>query len=220
MAKGLPQGIGGIMIVRERNMARLPAIERDSSVRLVLDLRSVGLTDDQFFRLCGDNRDLRIEMTAQKELIIMSPTNPKTDHKNAKITMLLGIWATQDGTGIFFGSSAIFMLPNGAKRSPDGAWIPKNRWDRLTEAEKESLAEICPDFVVELRSPSDRVADIEAKMEEYIANGSRLGWLLDPIENRAIIYRPGEPPQHLDKPGTLSGDPVLLGFKFDFREIL
>ena len=208
------------MIVRETNMARLPAIEGDAPVRLVLDVRSVCLTDDQFFRLCGDNRDLRIEMTAQKELIIMSPTNPKTDHKNAKITMLLGIWATQDGTGVFFGSSAIFTLPNGAKRSPDGAWILKNRWDRLTEGEKESFSEICPDFVVELRLPSDRLADIEAKMEEYIANGSRLGWLLDPIENRAIIYRPDEQPERLDEPGTLSGDPVLPGFKFDFKEIL
>ena len=212
--------IGGIMIVRETNMAYLPAIEGDAPVRVVLDLRSVGLTDDQFFRLCSDNRDLRIEMTAQKELIVMSPTNPKTDHKNAKITMLLGIWATQDGTGIFFGSSAMFMLGNGAKQSPDGAWIPKNRWNQLTEEEKESLAEICPDFVIELRSPSDRVADLETKMEEYIANGSRLGWLLDPIENRAIVYRPGRPPERLDNPGTLSGDPVLPGFKFDFKEIL
>src|SRR5437764_12062845 len=113
-------------------MARPPAIKTETALRIVLDMHSVGLTDDQFFRLCSDNRDLRIEMTAQKELIIMSPTNAKTDLKNATITMLLGIWARQDGTGVFFGSSAVFTLPNGAKRSPDGAWIPKHLWDRLT----------------------------------------------------------------------------------------
>ena len=134
--------------------------------------------------------------------------------------MFLGIWARPDGTGVFFDSSAGFTLPNGAKRSPDASWIPKSRWDRLTQGEKESFTEICPEFVIELRSPSHRVTDIKEKMDEYIANGSRLGWLLDPIENRAFIYRPGQPPEGIDKPGILSGDPVLPGFKFDFKEIL
>ncbi|PYS53023.1 MAG: hypothetical protein DMG13_14325 [Acidobacteria bacterium] len=201
-------------------MARPPAIERDTAIRLILDFRSVGLTDDQYFRLCSDNRDLRIEMTAQRHLIIMSPTNPDTDRKNAKMTMRLGIWTEQDGTGVCFGSSAEFTLPNGAKRSPDGAWIPKSRWDRLTKEEKQKFTEICPDFVIELRSPSDRVSEVEEKMEEYIANGSNLGWLLDPIENRVTIYRPDQPPQRIDNPTIISGDPILPGFNFDFREIL
>jgi Uma2 family endonuclease len=201
-------------------MARPPSIERDAAVRLVLDVHSVRLTDDQFFRLCSDNRDLRIEMTASGELIVMSPTNPETDRKNAIITMLLGNWATQNGTGVFFGSSAIFTLPNGAKRSPDGAWIPKTDWDRFTKTQKENFTEICPDFVIELRSPSDRLVDVEQKMEEYIANGSRLGWLLDPIENQATIYKPGQGPEHINSPTVLRGDPVLPGFSFDFNEIL
>jgi Uma2 family endonuclease len=201
-------------------MARPPAIERESAVRVVLDVRSVGLTDDQYFRLCSDNRDLRIEMTAQKELIIMSPTNPDTGRKNATVTALLVVWARQDGTGYCFDSSSEFTLPNGAKRSPDASWIPKSRWDRFTQEEKYKFTEISPDFVIELRSPSDRTADIEEKMEEYIANGSKLGWLLDPIDNCAIIYRSGRPPERMDNPGALSGESVLPGFKFDFKEIL
>src|SRR5262245_65366484 len=113
-------------------MARPPAIEADSPVRLVLNLDSVGLTDDQFFRLCRNNHDLRIEMTAEKELIIMSPTNAETGRKNAKITTRLCLWAEQDGTGECFDSSSEFTLPNGAKRSPDASWILRRRWDRLT----------------------------------------------------------------------------------------
>jgi Uma2 family endonuclease len=201
-------------------MARPPVIESNTPVRIVLDVSSVGLTDHQFFRLCIDNSDLRIEMTAKGELILMSPTNPATDRRNAIITMRLGIWTTQNGTGVFFGSSAIFALPNGSKRSPDGAWIPKSRWNQFSKEQQEQFTEICPDFVIELRSRSDRLRDLEEKMEEYIANGARLGWLLDPFDNRATIYLPGEQPQRIDSPTTLTGDPVLPGFTFDFKEIL
>jgi Uma2 family endonuclease len=200
-------------------MAWPPAIEAEMAVRIVLNTCTVGLTDDQFFQLCSDNRDLRIEMTAQKELIIMSPTNMETGRKNATITTLLGIWARQDGSGVCFDSSSEFTLPNGAKRSPDASWILKSRWDRVSPEEKERFTEICPDFVIELRSPSDRVVHLQEKMQEYIANGVRLGWLLDPIENCAIVYRPGQLPERIEKPETLSGDPVLPGFRFDFSEI-
>jgi Uma2 family endonuclease len=199
-------------------MARLPVTETQTYFRLVLSLRSVGLTDDQFFRLCSDNRDLRIEMTAPKELIIMSPTNPKTGWRNAKITARLVVWAEQDGTGVVFDSSSIFTLPNGAKRSPDASWIPKSRWKFVDD--EDEFHEICPDFVIELRSTSDRLRDVEEKMEEYMANGSKLGWFLDPYKNRAVIYRPGQPPERIESPTILSGDPLLPGFKFDFREIL
>jgi len=200
-------------------MARPPATERDTTIRLTLNLRSVGLTDDQFFRLCSDNRDLRIEMTAERDLIIMSPTNPDTGQKNAKITQRLANWTEQNDTGVCFDSSTEFTLPNGAKRSPDGAWIPKSRWNRFTKEEKQKFTEICPDFVIELRSPWDRLSEVQEKMEEYIANGSKLGWLLDPIERCATIYRTGQPPQRIDDPTVISGDPVLPGFNFDFREI-
>jgi Uma2 family endonuclease len=121
---------------------------------------------------------------------------------------------------VCFDSSSEFTLPNGAKRAPDGSWIPKSRWDRLSKEEKETFTKICPDFVIELRSPSDRLADVEEKMEEYIANGAQLGWLLDPIENRATVYRPNESPKRIDSPSILTGEPVLTGFIFDFREIL
>src|SRR5438552_10560187 len=201
-------------------MARPPAIEAETAFQLVLNVRSLGLTDDQYFRLCSDNRDFRIEMSADGELIIMSPTNMETGRKSAVITARLFNWAEQDGTGECFDSSSEFTLPNGAKRSPDASWIPRTRWDRLSQEEKEKFTEICPDFVIELRSPSDRVADLEEKMEEYIANGSRLGWLLDPVNNRAIIYRPGQLPEQIDNPAILNAEPVLPGFRFDFKEIL
>jgi Uma2 family endonuclease len=201
-------------------MARPPAIEADTTFRLSLNLQSVGLTDDQFDRLCCDNSDFQIEMTADRQLIIMSPCFPETDRQNAKITMRLGIWTEQDGTGECFGPTTGFTLPNGAKRSPDASWIPKSRWNRFTKEEKYTMTPVCPDFVIELRSRSNRLADLQEKMEEYIANGAKLGWLLDPIDNRAAIYQPGRAPQVIDNPATISGDPILKGFQFDFREIL
>jgi Uma2 family endonuclease len=201
-------------------MARPPAVEEHTAMRLVLNVRSVRLTDDQFYRLCSDNRDLRIEMTAQGELIVMSPTKPEIGRKNAIITARLVVWAERDGTGVSFDSSSEFTLPNGAKRSPDASWIPKSRWNQFTEEEKNQFTKVCPDFVIELRSASDRVRDLQTKMEEYIGNGSRLGWLIDPIDNRATIYRPGQSPETIANPTIISGDPVLSGFLFDFREIL
>src|SRR5215813_3417111 len=113
-----------------------------------------------------------------------------------------------------------FTLPNGAKRGPDAAWMSRERWNGIPKEQQEKLAPVCPDFVIELRSPSDRLSDVQAKMEEYIANGARLGWLLDPFENRAYIYRPAQTPERIEQPTMLSGDPILPGFKLDIREIL
>ncbi len=200
-------------------MARPPA-ERDTAVRFVLNVQSVGLTDDQFLRLCSDNRDFRLEMTAQGELIIMPPPGSKTGLRNTEITVCLANWAKQDGTGVCFGADTGFTLPNGAKRGPDAAWISLERWNSVPAELQEKLAPLCPDFVIELRSPSDDLADVEQKIEEYIANGARLGWLLDPFENLAVIYRPGQKPERVHSPTIISGDPVLPGFKFDFRDIL
>jgi Uma2 family endonuclease len=204
-------------------MTRVPTIQADADFRLVLDFQNVRLKDEQFFRLCSDNGDLRIEMSAAGELIIMAPCKPMTGRRNAKIAQRLSNWAEADGTGECFDSSSLFSLPNGAKRSPDASWILKTRWEQIPEEERdyaEKFEEICPDFVLELRSVSDRLPDLEEKMEEYMACGARLGWLLDPIDNFAIIYRPGQPPERIEKPEVLSGESVLTGFNFDFREIL
>jgi len=204
-------------------MAHVPTIQADTDFRVVLDVQNVRLKDEQFFRLCSDNSDLRIEMSAAGELIIMAPCKPMTGRRNAKIAQRLSNWAEADGTGECFDSSSLFSLPNGAKRSPDASWILRGRWEQIPEAARnqaERFEEICPDFVIELRSLSDRLPDLKEKMEEYIANGARLGWLLDSIDNFAIIYRPGQLPERIDKATILAGDSVLPGFNFDFREVL
>jgi Uma2 family endonuclease len=201
-------------------MARPPVTETETAIWIALNIQSVCLTDDQFIRLCSGNADFRFEISPQKELIIMPGTGPKTDNKNAEITGQLWRWTKEDGSGVCFGSSAIFILPNGARRIPDGAWIPKNRWDNVSRETKSELIAICPDFLIELRSSSDRLPLLEAKMEEYIENGARLAWLLDPIDNCATIYSPGHARQRIENPAIISGDPVLPRFNFDFREIL
>jgi Uma2 family endonuclease len=133
----------------------------------------------------------------------------------------LANWADQDGTGDVYDATSEFALPNGAKRAPDAPWILKSRWSALTGDKQESFTPyICPDFVVEVRSPRDRMKRLKAKMNEYVNNGAWLAWLLDPIDNRAHIYRPSEPVREIEKPEVLSGDPLLPGFRFDFREIL
>jgi Uma2 family endonuclease len=201
-------------------MARPPAIETETALWLALDVSSLRLTDDQLLRLFRDNDDFQFELSAKGELIIMAPATPNTDERNVTITTQLRVWTNQDGTGRSFGPTAMFTLPNGAKSCPDASWIPNNRWNRLTQEEKDSLAPICPDFVIELRSKSDRLKKLKEKMEEYMVNGVRLSWLLDPVHNCATIYRPGRPAQEIDEPTILSGDPLLPGFQFDFREIL
>src|SRR5262249_46606376 len=128
-------------------------------------------------------------------------------------------WAETDDTGLTFGSSTGFTLPNGAIRSPDASWVRRERWDALTKEQRTRFAPICPDFVVELRSPTDRLSDLHDKMQEYIDNGARLGWLIDLIDKRAYIYRPGQPVESLDDPATLNGDPVLPGFILSVREL-
>jgi Uma2 family endonuclease len=208
------------MIYLKDVMERIPAPEFVGEFCVVLDVSDVGLTDDQYFRLCRDNSDFRIELSAQGELIIMSPNKPQTGRKQSIINWRLRNWAEGDGKGEVFDATSEFTLPNGAKRAPDASWILKERWNALTEEQLAGFSPICPDFVLELRSPSDRLKPLQRKMEEYISNGARLGWLLDPIANRAHIYSPGAPVDVIDAPEILTGDPVLVGFRFDFREIL
>jgi len=188
---------------------------------LVLHFSSVlkRMTEDEFFEFCELNRDLRLELTSEGDLIVMPPTGSKSGHRNLKLSVKLGLWAEQDGTGQAFDSSTGFALPNGAKRSPDFAWISNERWNALTQDEQEKFAPLCPDFVVELRSPTDSLKTLRRKMEEYIANGAQLGWLIDPLERRVYIYRPQTGVVELDNPQTISGDPVLRGLALNLEEI-
>ena len=201
-------------------MARVPLTKEEvSPSRLVLNVEKAGLTEEQFFQLCSDNRDLRMELTAQKELIIMTPAGLKSSWRNAILTTRVTTWAEKDGTGIVFDSSAGYRLPNAAIRGPDTSWVRRNRLDTFTDKELEKFAHICPDFVAEIMSPSDTLAELQDKISEYITNGAQLGWLIDPFEARVYVYRPGEAVECLENPATISGDPVLPGFVFDIAEI-
>jgi Uma2 family endonuclease len=186
---------------------------------LRLDTKSAGLTDEQFYQLCADNPELRLELTADRELVIMSPTGGKTGRRNTRLTQRLANWAEEDGTGEAFESSTGFTLPNGAKRAPDASWMRRARWESLTEAQQEGFIPLCPDFVVELRSKKDRLKTLQVKMEEYVQNGAQLGWLIDPTARVVYVYRPGQPVECLENPPALSGEPVLSGFVFSVSEI-
>ena len=179
------------------------------------------LSDEQLLEVCSLNDDIRIERNAQGELELMPPVNITGSSQNSDINADLKLWARRDGTGNAFEATAGFTLPSGSIRSPDASWILKSRLAELPDDEKRKFARICPDFVIELRSDSDRLITIQAKMEEYIANGARLGWLIDPVDarRRVYVYRPDLPVQILEGPESLSGDPELPGFTLDLRPI-
>lgn len=177
------------------------------------------MTDDQLFDFCQLNRDFRIERNQFGDLLIMSPTGSETEEKNFNLVVQLGIWTKQDGTGVGFGSSGGFTLPNGAVRSPDAAWIKKTRWEAIPAEQRKKFAPICPDFVVELRSETDSLKTLQEKMEEYIENGVKLAWLIDRKQRKVYIYRPGQVVEELDHPQTLNGEDILPGFILDLREI-
>ncbi|HEY9630635.1 MAG TPA: Uma2 family endonuclease [Coleofasciculaceae cyanobacterium] len=176
---------------------------------------SAKLTDEQFYELCQLNRDLRIERSAIGELIIMPPTGGETGKRNAKLTARFVIWNEQSELGEVFDSSTCFTLPNGANRSPDVAWIARDRWNALTPEQREKFPPICPDFGVELRSSSDALKPLQDKMQEYIANGVRLSWLLNYQERQVEIYRPKQAKEVLEAPMSLSGEAVLPGLMLD-----
>ena len=195
------------------------AAETTLPYRLALDIRALDMTEEQFLQLCSDNGDLRMELTAGRELIVMPPAGAETGGRNSELNADLVIWSRRNSAGKTFDSSAGFTLPNGAVRSPDASWILSSRWEALTEGERTGFAHICPDFVMELRSPSDRLADVQAKMVEYMENGVRLGWLIDPRDRRVYVYRPGQPVEILEGPESVSGEPELPGFTLDLRTI-
>ena len=177
------------------------------------------VTPEQFEQLCAEYRDLRLELTSTGELIIMPPAGNTTSMRNADLTYQLRAWTKRDGTGVCFDSSTIFALPNNARRSPDAAWLTHDKWDSLSERQKDGFAPVCPDFVIELRSRTDRLAPLLRKMEEYIANGAALGWLIDPQSRRVYVYRPDQEVVILENPETVSGDPLLPGFKLTTAEL-
>jgi Uma2 family endonuclease len=189
-----------------------PTGERDETLVLHLARK---WDEDEFYDFCILNEDLNVELSSEGDLIIVPPSGGETGNRNFELIGSFFVWARQDGTGKGFDSSTLFSLPNGAKRSPDLSWIKKERWEALSEKEQEKFSPICPDFVVELRSPSDSLKRLQKKMEEYIANGAQLGWLLDPSARKVYVYRPGAEAEVLDDPETVSGEPLLRGFTLD-----
>ena len=179
----------------------------------------IELDERQFAEFCQLNPELHIERTATGELQIMVPAIGFTGGKELEIARQLGNWARQDGTGAAFGPSMGYTLPNGAVRAPDASWVLRSRRTELTPEDRNRFIHLCPDFVIELRSDSDRLSVLQAKMQEYIANGARLGWLIDPQDRRVYIYRPDSEVQILENPETVSADPILPGFTLDLKEI-
>lgn len=180
----------------------------------------IDLTDEQFFQVCQNNRDLRFERTASGELVIMPPTGGETGNRNFEIVVQLGIWNKKHNLGKGFDSSTGFILPNGAARSPDAAWVLQERWEALTQQQRQKFLPLCPDFVVELCSPTDSLKQTQAKMQEYIDNGARLGWLIDAKAQRVEIYRLNQDVEILEQPATLSGEDVLPGFILDLKLVM
>lgn len=180
---------------------------------------TIELTDEQFFQICQNNRDLRLERTADGELVIIPPTGWETGNRNSRLTQRLGNWADADGTGLAFDSSTGFKLPNGADRSPDASWVSRERLAVLNPDPSKFLP-MAPDFVVELRSATDSLKKLQQKMHEYINNGVRLAWLIDHQNQRVEIYRSGQEVEILQSPTSLSGEDVLPGFVLDLAQIL
>jgi Uma2 family endonuclease len=181
--------------------------------------QSLKFTDDEFVEIVAANKDLRLELSHQGELTIMSPTGGETGNRNFEMCLDLGYWNRQNNLGKAFDSSTGFKLPNGATRSPDVSWIKIERWNVLTPEQRKKFLPLCPDFVIELVSESDDLADTQAKMQEFIANGLRLGWLINPKTKQVEIYRQNQEMEVLQSPTNLSGEDVLPGFILDLQPI-
>jgi Uma2 family endonuclease len=177
------------------------------------------ITDDQFYQLCRENPDVKFERNATGEVIVMSPTGGETGNCNFEISIDFGIWNRQTRLGVGFDSSTCFKLPSGASRSPDIAWIKQERWDALTAEEKQKFPPIAPDFVLELMSPTDSLKDTQDKMQEYMSNGVKLGWLINRKTRRVEIYRQGQAVEVLESPAELSGEDILPGFVLNLRSL-
>jgi Uma2 family endonuclease len=197
----------------------LPA--RTKSVRFHIELEDDAprMTTDEFWEFCQANRKFRSELTKDGELNVMPPTGFETSDRNLQILLQLGNWAKKNKTGIATESNAGFILPNGATYAPDAAWTSNKRLAKFTEKEKEKFLPLCPDFVIELRSSSDSLKELEIKMQEYIENGARLGWLINPRDKEVYIYRPQREVEILNNPQKISGENVVQEFELDLTEI-
>ena len=184
-----------------------------------IDLSTVKFTAEQFDRVCEANPDRSFELTAQGVLVIMPPVGVESGNYESELGIDLGIWNRKTGLGKTFSSSTVFTLPDGSKRSPDAAWVELSRWNTVSREERKKFARLVPDFVIELRSETDRLPPLQAKMAEYLANGVRLGWLINPQARQVEIYRLEREVETLDAPMTLSGEDVLLGFTLDLSPI-
>jgi len=195
-------------------------LEQIESPTLLVHMRPVfEMDDDMFAEFCRINRDLRIEMTAEGNLIIMSPTGGRTGNRNAKLTQQVANWADTNDTGVSFDSSTLFKLPDGAKRSPDVSWVRREKLQQLTDEQKDKFLPLCPDFVIELRSASDSLVELQEKMGAYIKNGAQLGWLIDPQQRRVFVYRADNSVERMDNPNAITGEPLLSGFTLDLLPI-
>lgn len=188
---------------------------------IVLNFQDVleKITDDEFENFCRHNPDLQIELTKEGELVIMPPTGGETGIRNFSLIVEFGKWLEKDRSGVAFDSSTVFVLPNGAKRSPDLAWAKNEKWNILSREEKRKFPPLCPDFVVELRSPSDSLVNLQNKMDEYVENGAALGWLIDPSEKKVHVYRQNAGVEILENPKTIGGEPLLKGFNLNLEKI-
>ena len=188
---------------------------------LLLDVQSITLrvTHEEFEKLCQDNRDRSFELTATGELVVMPPTGGESGNSELELGANLAIWNRQARLGKIFSSSTIFVLPNGARRSPDAAWVELSRWEALTPEQRQKFPPLAPDFVMELRSETDRLPPLREKMEEYRSNGVRLGLLIDPKNKQVEIYKPGQEPEILESPTQIDCSEVMPGFILSLSEI-
>ncbi len=177
------------------------------------------MTPDEFYEFCQQNPDMYAELTSKGEVVFMSPSGGGTGARNAHVVKVLGRWADEDGSGAIFDSSTGFVLPNGAVRSPDASWVRREQLAHLTRRQLERFLPLCPDFVIEVASPSDRLADLQAKMEEYVSNGAQLGWLILPDAQTVYVYHPDQPAQRLSDVNEVDAAPVLAGFTLDLRPV-
>ena len=177
------------------------------------------MSDEAFFEFCQRNKELRIERTATGEIIMDMPAGGESSYANGMLFLMIANWALENENGVTFESSAGFILPNGATRSPDVAWVKRERLAHLTQTQKKKFLPVSPNFVIELRSPSDSLTELKRKMEEYVDNGVELGWLINPEWQEVWVYRPNHPPQHLQQPQTLHGDPELPKLQVELETI-
>ncbi len=177
------------------------------------------MSDEELLRFCTVNEVIRVERESNGDLLLMSPAGGGTSHKNTFITMQLALWAEEDGRGLSFDSNGGFTLPDGSMRSPDGAWISWPRWNALSRRDQERFSPLCPEFVIELRSPTDRLSEAQTKMEMWVSNGAELAWLIDPERKVVEIYRPDREPETVEGASAVEGEGPAVGFVLELARL-